>query len=120
MGVLLRGVKREQLKRGQIIAVPGSIKAVKQFHAQLYVLTKDEGLSYEPSMSLYSHVTGGRYTPFMSNYRPQLFLRTADITTSLTFPPDTPDAEDKMVRCIAKSKYYIDSYIRLCRVTTWR
>jgi len=82
MGVLLRGVKREQLKRGQIIAVPGSIKAVKQFQAQLYVLTKDEG---------------GRYTPFMSNYRPQLFLRTDDITTSLTFPPDTPDAEDKMV-----------------------
>ncbi|KIJ68370.1 hypothetical protein HYDPIDRAFT_124799 [Hydnomerulius pinastri MD-312] len=82
MGVLLRGIKREQLKRGQIIAVPGSIKAVKQFQAQLYVLTKDEG---------------GRYTPFVSNYRPQLFLRTADITTSLTFPPGTPDADDKMV-----------------------
>lgn len=44
MGVLLRGVKREQLKRGQIIAIPGSIKAVKQFQAQLYVLTSDEGL----------------------------------------------------------------------------
>lgn len=44
MGVLLRGVKREQLKRGQIIAIPGSIKAVKQFQAQLYILTKDEGL----------------------------------------------------------------------------
>jgi elongation factor Tu len=53
MGVLLRGVKREQLKRGQIIAVPGSIKAVKQFQAQLYVLTKDEGLSCEPCLSLY-------------------------------------------------------------------
>lgn len=44
MGVLLRGVKREQIKRGQIIAIPGSIKAVKEFQAQLYVLTKDEGL----------------------------------------------------------------------------
>ena len=52
MGVLLRGVKREQLKRGQIIAVPGSIKGVKQFQAQLYILTKDEGLSFEPCVSM--------------------------------------------------------------------
>ncbi|KIM67256.1 hypothetical protein SCLCIDRAFT_14340 [Scleroderma citrinum Foug A] len=82
MGCLLRGIKRGDLKRGQIIAAPGSIKAVKKFVAQLYILSKDEG---------------GRYTPFMAHYRPQLFLRTADITTSLTFPDGTPDAEDKMV-----------------------
>ncbi|KAL4064899.1 elongation factor Tu GTP binding domain-containing protein [Scleroderma yunnanense] len=82
MGCLLRGIKRGDLKRGQIIAAPGSIKPVKKFNAQLYILTKDEG---------------GRYTPFMAHYRPQLFLRTADITTSLTFPDGTPDAEDKMV-----------------------
>ncbi|KAF9460831.1 elongation factor Tu GTP binding domain-containing protein [Collybia nuda] len=82
MGALLRGIKREQVRRGQVIVAPGSIKAVKKFQAQIYVLTKDEG---------------GRYTPFMSNYRPQLFLRTADITVSLTFPEGTPDAAEKMV-----------------------
>ncbi|KAF8898668.1 elongation factor Tu [Infundibulicybe gibba] len=82
MGALLRGIKREQVRRGQVIVSPGSIKAVKKFLAQIYVLTKDEG---------------GRYTPFMSNYRPQLFLRTADITVSLTFPDGTPDAAEKMV-----------------------
>ncbi|KAH7931050.1 translation elongation factor Tu [Leucogyrophana mollusca] len=82
MGCLLRGVKREQVRRGQVIIAPGSMKSVKKFQAQIYVLTKDEG---------------GRYTPFMSNYRPQLFLRTADITVSLTFPEGTPDAEERMV-----------------------
>ncbi|KAG6845783.1 translation elongation factor Tu [Tephrocybe sp. NHM501043] len=82
MGALLRGVKREQLRRGHVIAAPGSVKAVKKFQAQVYVLTKDEG---------------GRYTPFMANYRPQLFIRTADITVSLSFPEGTPDAAEKMV-----------------------
>lgn len=60
MGVLLRGVKREQLKRGQIIAVPGSIKAVRQFQAQLYVLTKDEGLSCVPCVPIM--LTDSRWT----------------------------------------------------------
>ncbi|TFK41094.1 elongation factor Tu [Crucibulum laeve] len=82
MGALLRGVKREQIRRGQVIVAPGSMKAAKKFLAQLYILTKDEG---------------GRYTPFMSNYRPQCFIRTADITVALTFPEDTPDAAEKMV-----------------------
>ncbi|KDR85059.1 hypothetical protein GALMADRAFT_233665 [Galerina marginata CBS 339.88] len=82
MGALLRGIKREQIRRGQVLAFPGSIKAAKKFKAQLYILTKDEG---------------GRYTPFMANYRPQCFIRTADITASLTFPEGTPDAEQKMV-----------------------
>lgn len=82
MGALLRGVKREQIKRGMVICAPGSIKAAKSFQAQIYVLTKDEG---------------GRYTPFMTNYRPQLFLRTADVTVSLSFPTGTPDAAEKMV-----------------------
>jgi len=82
MGALLRGVKREQIKRGQVIIAPGSMKPVKKFQAQIYVLTKDEG---------------GRYTPFMDNYRPQLFLRTADITVGLHFPEGTPDASEKMV-----------------------
>ncbi|KAJ7492548.1 elongation factor Tu GTP binding domain-containing protein [Mycena latifolia] len=82
LGVLLRGLKREQITRGQLIIAPGTIKPVKKFQAQVYILTKDEG---------------GRYTPFMANYRPQLFMRTADVTTALTFPPGTPNPEEKMV-----------------------
>jgi len=82
MGALLRGVKREQIRRGMVIAAPGSIKPVTKFQAQIYVLTKDEG---------------GRYTPFMDNYRPQLFLRTADITVGLHWPEGTADAAERMV-----------------------
>lgn len=82
MGALLRGLKREQIKRGMVLAYPGSIKPVKKFLASIYVLTKDEG---------------GRYTPFMNNYRPQLFLRTSDVTVSLTFPEDVKDRHEKQV-----------------------
>ncbi|EAU93042.2 elongation factor Tu [Coprinopsis cinerea okayama7 len=82
MGALLRGIKREQIRRGQVLAAPGSVKSAKKFLAQIYVLTKEEG---------------GRYTPFMQNYRPQCFVRTADITVSLSFPEGTPDAAEKMV-----------------------
>lgn len=82
MGALLRGIKREQIKRGQVLIAPGSMKAVKKFQAQIYVLTKDEG---------------GRYTPFMDNYRPQLYMRTADIAVGLHFPEGTPDVHEKMV-----------------------
>ncbi|KAF8585574.1 translation elongation factor Tu [Ramaria rubella] len=82
MGALLRGIKREQVRRGQVIIAPGSMKSVKKFKAQIYVLTKDEG---------------GRYTPFMSNYRPQLFIRTADVTVGLSFPEGTEGADEKMV-----------------------
>jgi len=82
MGALLRGVKREQMKRGQVIIAPGSMKPVTKFQAQIYVLTKDEG---------------GRFNPFVNNYRPQLFLRTADVTVALTWPEGTPDAAEKMV-----------------------
>lgn len=82
MGALLRGVKREQMKRGQVIIAPGSMKPITKFQAQIYVLTKDEG---------------GRFNPFVAHYRPQLFLRTADVTVGLTWPEGTPDAEEKMV-----------------------
>ncbi|RXW19861.1 hypothetical protein EST38_g5963 [Candolleomyces aberdarensis] len=82
MGALLRGIKREQIRRGQVLAAPGSVKSAKKFVAQIYVLTKEEG---------------GRYTPFMANYRPQCFVRTADVTVALTFPEGTPDAAEKMV-----------------------
>jgi elongation factor Tu len=71
VGVLLRGIKRTDVKRGQILCKPGSIKAYKHFEAQIYILNKDEG---------------GRHTPFFSNYRPQLFCRTADITGNIQLP----------------------------------
>ncbi|KAH8835795.1 P-loop containing nucleoside triphosphate hydrolase protein [Flagelloscypha sp. PMI_526] len=89
MGALLRGLKREQIKRGQVIAIPGSIKAHQKFLAQVYVLTKDEG---------------GRYNPFTYHYRPQIFVRTADVTTTLEWPAGTPDIEEKMV-CTAAALF---------------
>jgi len=71
VGILLRGLKREDVKRGQIIAAPGSTTTHTVFEAELYVLTKEEG---------------GRHTPFFSNYRPQFFFRTADVTGDITLP----------------------------------
>lgn len=68
-GMLLRGIKREQIRRGMVLTAPGSIKPIKKFEANIYVLTKEEG---------------GRSTPFQDNYRPQLFARTADVTVSLS------------------------------------
>ncbi|GAA6050166.1 hypothetical protein NBRC10513_007964 [Rhodotorula toruloides] len=65
-----------------VIAAPGTIKPVKKFEAQCYILTKEEG---------------GRYTPFMNNYRPQLFARTSDITVAIPFPEGTDNADEKMV-----------------------
>ena len=73
IGVLLRGIKRTDVSRGQVLAKPSSIKSVQRFEAQVYVLTKDEG---------------GRHTPFFSNYRPQLFCRTADVTGIIELPQD--------------------------------
>lgn len=69
VGVLLRGLKREDVLRGQVLCKPGSIKTHKKFEAQVYVLKKEEG---------------GRHTPFFANYRPQFFMRTADITGTVT------------------------------------
>ncbi|KAJ2877867.1 translation elongation factor Tu [Coemansia aciculifera] len=84
MGALLRGVKREALTRGQVLAAPGSIKAHNKFMASLYVLTKEEG---------------GRHTPFSDNYRPQLFVRTCDVTAILTHKrgPNGEDPQNMMV-----------------------
>ncbi|KAJ2304621.1 translation elongation factor Tu [Coemansia sp. RSA 2706] len=84
MGALLRGVKREALHRGQVLAVPGSIKSRKKFLASLYVLTADEG---------------GRHTPFTDNYRPQLFVRTCDVSAILTHKrgPNGEEPENMMV-----------------------
>ncbi|CAD6579328.1 MAG: translation elongation factor Tu [Tremellales sp. Tagirdzhanova-0007] len=82
MGALLRGIKRDQVRRGQVLVIPGSIKAIKKFKAQIYVLTKDEG---------------GRMTPFMQNYRPQLFMRTTDVTVSLVWPEGIDNPDEKLV-----------------------
>lgn len=71
VGLLLRGLKREDIQRGQVIAKPGATKASKRFEAEIYVLTKDEG---------------GRHTAFFSNYRPQFYLRTADVTGKVELP----------------------------------
>ena len=71
VGALLRGVSREQIERGQVLAKPGSVLPHTKFKAQVYVLTKDEG---------------GRHTPFVSNYRPQFYFRTTDITGVITLP----------------------------------
>jgi elongation factor Tu len=69
IGALLRGLKREEVERGQILCAPGTVKQAKKFEAEVYALKKEEG---------------GRHTPFQSNYRPQFFFRTADITGALT------------------------------------
>ncbi len=71
IGVLLRGTKRDEVERGQVLARPGSITPHTKFKAETYVLTKDEG---------------GRHTPFFSNYRPQFFFRTTDVTGSIALP----------------------------------
>lgn len=82
-GLLLRGVKREDVQRGMVIAVPGSQKAHKKFLTSLYVLTKEEG---------------GRHTGFQNNYKPQLFLRTADEAATLTWAEGSEQLkENKMV-----------------------
>ena len=74
IGALLRGIKREQIERGQVLCKPGSIKCHKKFTAQVYVLTKDEG---------------GRHTPFFNNYRPQFYFRTTDVTGVCELPEGT-------------------------------
>jgi elongation factor Tu len=71
VGVLLRGTKKEDVERGMVLAKPGSIKPHTKFKAEVYVLTKDEG---------------GRHTPFFTNYRPQFYFRTSDVTGTLTLP----------------------------------
>ena len=74
VGVLLRGTKREEVERGQVLAKPGSITPHTKFKAEAYILTKDEG---------------GRHTPFFSNYRPQFYFRTTDVTGSVVLPEGT-------------------------------
>jgi len=71
VGLLLRGIKKEEIRRGQVIAKPGTITPHKKFEAEIYVLTKEEG---------------GRHTPFFSGYKPQFYIRTADVTGEIILP----------------------------------
>ena len=74
IGALLRGTKREDVERGQVLCKPGSVKPHTKFKAEAYVLTKDEG---------------GRHTPFFTDYRPQFYFRTTDVTGVVTLPEGT-------------------------------
>ena len=73
VGILLRGTKREEVERGQVLCKPGSIKPHTHFTAEVYVLSKEEG---------------GRHTPFFNNYRPQFYFRTTDVTGAVELPKD--------------------------------
>ena len=94
VGILLRGLKKEDIERGQVLAKPGSITPHTEFAAQIYVLTKEEG---------------GRHTPFFSGYKPQFFIRTADITgdvilaagTEMVMPGDTVEVTVKLIVPVA-------------------
>jgi elongation factor Tu len=74
VGVLLRGTKRDDVERGQVLCKPGSITPHTKFKGEVYILTKEEG---------------GRHTPFFSNYRPQFYFRTTDVTGSIKLPEGT-------------------------------
>jgi elongation factor Tu len=74
IGALLRGTKREDVERGQVLCKPGSVKPHKKFTAEAYILTKEEG---------------GRHTPFFTNYRPQFYFRTTDVTGMVYLPEGT-------------------------------
>jgi elongation factor Tu len=97
VGLLLRGIKKEDVFRGQVIAKPGSIKPHKRFKAEVYVLSKDEG---------------GRHTPFFTNYRPQFYFRTTDVTgtvklpegVEMVMPGDNVSVEVELITPIAMEK----------------
>jgi elongation factor Tu len=97
VGILLRGIEKAQIQRGQVICHPGSIKPHKKFKAKLYVLTKDEG---------------GRHTPFFKGYRPQFYFRTTDVTgncelpagVEMVMPGDNIDINVELINPIAMEK----------------
>jgi elongation factor Tu len=97
VGVLLRGIKKEEVERGMVLAKPGSITPHTHFKAEVYVLSKDEG---------------GRHTPFFTNYRPQFYFRTTDVTGMVTLPQgvemvmpgDNVSVEVKVIAPVAMEK----------------
>ena len=94
VGLLVRGIKREDVERGMVICKPGSITPHTEFEAQVYILSKDEG---------------GRHTPFFNNYRPQFYFRTTDVTgvvtlpegTEMVMPGDNTDITVKLIQPVA-------------------
>jgi len=103
VGILLRGTKKEEIERGQVLAKPGSITPHTEFEGEVYVLTKEEG---------------GRHTPFFTGYKPQFYFRTTDITaevslsegTEMVMPGDTVNVNVKLIAPIAmeeKQKFAI-------------
>ena len=97
VGLLLRGIQRNEIERGQVLAKPGSIHPHTKFKAQVYVLTKEEG---------------GRHTPFFNGYRPQFYFRTTDVTgvidlpagTEMVMPGDNIDMTIELITPIAMEK----------------
>jgi elongation factor Tu len=97
IGVLLRGTKKEDVERGQVLAKPGSITPHTKFKGEVYVLTKEEG---------------GRHTPFFKGYRPQFYFRTTDVTgvaqlpagTEMVMPGDNVNLEVELIAPIAMEK----------------
>ena len=97
IGALLRGISREEIQRGQVLAKPGSVKPDTKFTAEVYVLSKEEG---------------GRHTPFFGNYRPQFYLRRTDVTgvielpagTEMVMPGDNIDMTIELITPIAIEK----------------
>jgi len=94
IGALLRGTKREEVERGQVLAKPGSVKPHTKFKAEAYILTKEEG---------------GRHTPFFTNYRPQFYFRTTDVTgiiklkegVEMIMPGDNAELDVELITPIA-------------------
>ena len=111
VGVLLRGVNREEIQRGQVLAKPGSVNPHKKFKSQVYILSKDEG---------------GRHTPFFANYRPQFYFRTTDVTgvieladgVEMVMPGDNVELTVELIAPIAiekGTKFSIRGYVIYCR-----
>src|SRR5262249_7272881 len=101
-GVLLRGIGRPDLERGQVLAKPGSITPHTKFQARVYILSKEEG---------------GRHTPFFSGYRPQFYFRTTDVTGTITLPEGVEmcmpgDNVDITVELLADSPIAMDEGLR--------
>jgi len=97
VGCLLRGIGKDEVERGQVLAKPGTITPHKRFKAQIYALTKDEG---------------GRHTPFFNGYRPQFYFRTTDVTGSvklpagveMVMPGDNAEVEVELITTVAMEK----------------
>jgi elongation factor Tu len=97
VGLLLRGIEKDAIERGQVLAKPGSIKPHKKFKAEVYVLSKEEG---------------GRHTPFFNGYRPQFYFRTTDVTgmaklpegVEMVMPGDNVNMEVELITPIAMEK----------------